>query len=79
MFSLLFFTSLLQTGVGMTPQAAGLAVTPLPVCLALGSFANTRIVTCLRSPMTIVTVGFALIGVGCIGAMTLGGMEWRAA
>jgi EmrB/QacA subfamily drug resistance transporter len=83
MFSLLFFTPLLlQTGVGMTPQAAGMAVTPLPVCLALGSFANTRIVTRLRAPMTIVTVGFALIGAGCIGATMLGGTSppiWGAA
>ncbi len=73
MFSLLFFAPLLlQTGFGMTPQAAGIAVTPLPVCLALGSFANTRIVTRLRSPMTIVTIGFALIGVGCLGTALLG-------
>ncbi|MEA3121338.1 MAG: hypothetical protein QOH33_886 [Paraburkholderia sp.] len=73
MFSLLFFAPLLlQTGFGMTPQAAGIAVTPLPVCLALGSFVNTRIVTRLRSPMTIVTIGFALIGVGCLGTTLLG-------
>ncbi|MGF6781412.1 EmrB/QacA subfamily drug resistance transporter [Paraburkholderia sp. GAS334] len=72
MFSLLFFTPLLlQTGFGMTPQAAGIAVTPLPVCLALGSLANTRIVTRLRFPMTIVTVGFALIGAGCVGTSML--------
>jgi EmrB/QacA subfamily drug resistance transporter len=73
MFSLLFYMPLLlQTGFGMTPQAAGLAVTPLPVCLALGSLANTQIVTRLRSPMTIVTVGFALICTGCVGAVMLG-------
>jgi len=79
MFSLLFFTPLLlQTGFGMTPQAAGIAVTPLPVCLALGSLANTQIVTRLRSPMTIVTVGFGLIGVGCIGAAMLGSTSPRA-
>ncbi|CAB3792427.1 hypothetical protein LMG28614_03527 [Paraburkholderia ultramafica] len=72
MFSLLFFMPLLlQTGFGMTPQAAGIAVTPLPVCLALGSLANTRIVTRLRDPMTIVTVGFALIGAGCAGTAML--------
>jgi EmrB/QacA subfamily drug resistance transporter len=72
MFSLLFFTPLLlQTGFGMTPQAAGIAVTPLPVCLALGSLANTRIVTRLRAPMTIVTVGFALIGAGSVGTAML--------
>jgi EmrB/QacA subfamily drug resistance transporter len=74
MFSMLFFMPLLlQTGFGMTPQAAGLAVTPMPVCLALGSMANTRIVTRLRSPMTIVTVGYALIGVGCFGTTLLDG------
>ena len=72
MFSMLFFMPLLlQTGFSMTPQAAGLAVTPLPVCLALGSMANTRIVTRLRDPMTIVTIGFALIGVGCFGTTLL--------
>jgi EmrB/QacA subfamily drug resistance transporter len=79
MFSLLFFMPLLlQTGFGMTPQAAGIAVTPLPVCLALGSFANTRIVMRLRAPMTIVRVGFALIGAGCIGATMLGGTSPHA-
>ena len=79
MFSLLFFMPLLlQTGFGMTPQAAGIAVTPLPVGLALGSLANTRIVTRLRAPMTIVTVGFALIGAGCIGATMLSGTSPHA-
>lgn len=74
MFSLLFFMPLLlQTGFGMTPQAAGIAVTPLPVCLALGSLANTQIVTRLRSPMTIVTIGFGLIGAGCVGVVMLDG------
>ncbi|PPK42302.1 EmrB/QacA subfamily drug resistance transporter [Trinickia symbiotica] len=74
MFSMLFFMPLLlQTGFGMTPQAAGLAVTPLPVCLALGSMVNTRIVTRLRVPMSIVTLGYALIGAGCFGATLLGG------
>jgi hypothetical protein len=62
----------------MTPQAAGIAVTPLPVGLALGSLANTRIVTRLRAPMTIVTVGFALIGAGCIGATMLSGTSPHA-
>jgi MFS family permease len=79
MFSLLFFMPLLlQTGFGMTPQAAGIAVTPLPVGLALGSLANTRIVTRLRAPMTIVTVGFALIGAGCIGATMQSGTSPHA-
>jgi EmrB/QacA subfamily drug resistance transporter len=74
MFSMLFFMPLLlQTGFGMTPQAAGLAVTPLPVCLALGSMANTRIVTRLRVPMSIVTLGYVLIGAGCLGSTLLDG------
>ena len=78
MFSMLFFMPLLlQTGFGMTPQAAGIAVTPLPVCLALGSMANTRIVTRLRAPMTIVTIGFAMIGVGCFGTTLLGATSPR--
>ncbi len=73
MFSMLFFMPLLlQTGFGLTPQAAGLAVTPLPVCLALGSLVNTRIVTRLRVPMSIVTLGYLLIGAGCFGATLLG-------
>jgi EmrB/QacA subfamily drug resistance transporter len=73
MFSMLFFMPLLlQTGFGMTPEAAGLAVTPMPVCLAFGSAINTRIVTQLRAPMTIVTVGFALIGMGSFGITLLG-------
>jgi hypothetical protein len=73
MFSMLFFMPLLlQTGFGLTPQAAGLAVTPMPVCIALGSMLNTRIVTRMRAPMTIVTIGYASIGAGCFGTMLLG-------
>lgn len=68
MFSLIFFSPLLlQAGFSLTPQRAGLLVTPLAACVAVGSIFNSRIVTRLRSPATIVSIGFALLTLCCLG------------
>lgn len=72
MFSLIFYAPLLlQGGFGMSPQQAGLLATPLPVCIAGGSLLNTRIVVHMKKPTAILSVGFALLLVACLGvAMT---------
>jgi predicted MFS family arabinose efflux permease len=72
MFSLIFFAPLLlQGGFGMSPQQAGLIATPLPVCIAAGSLLNSHIVTRLKKPTTILSAGFLLLLIACLGvAMT---------
>jgi EmrB/QacA subfamily drug resistance transporter len=68
MFSLIFYTPLLlQGGFGLSPQTSGLLATPLPVCIALGSLINTRIVMKLKRPTTILTVGFTFVLLSCLG------------
>ena len=70
MFALLFYTPLLlQGGFGMTPQAAGLIITPLVVFMTIGSIANSRIVTRLRNPNAMLYAGFALLGVCSLGVV----------
>ncbi|MFP4906497.1 MFS transporter, partial [Paraburkholderia sp. BR14261] len=62
MFSLIFFAPLLlQGGIGLSPQEAGLHATPIAAWIALGSLINTRIVIRLRKPTTILTAGFSLL------------------
>ena len=68
LFALLFYAPLLlQGGFGMTPQEAGLMITPLVVCITIGSITNGRIVTRLRNPNAMLYVGFVLIGIACLG------------
>ncbi len=68
MFALLFYAPLLlQGGFGMTPQGAGLTITPLVVCITIGSITNGRIVTRLRNPNAMLYVGFALLALSCLG------------
>ena len=51
MFSLVFYAPLLfQGGFGMTPNEAGLVITPLVVFITIGSIANGRIVSRMRNP-----------------------------
>ena len=62
LFSLIFFVPLLlQDGLSMTPQQAGFAITPMPVCLAVGSIVNSAIVVKLHRPVLMLVLGFALL------------------
>jgi MFS family permease len=71
MFSLIFFSPLLlQAGFGLSPERAGLLVTPLAACVAVGSIFNSRIVIRLKNPTSIVSLGFALLVVACLGIAT---------
>ena len=68
MFSLLFYAPLLfQGGFGLSPRDAGIVVTPLVVCITIGSILNGRIVTRIRNPNAMLYAGFALLALSCLG------------
>jgi len=58
---------LLQGGFGLSPRDAGVLITPLVVFITIGSIANGRIVTRLRNPNAMLTAGFALLAIACVG------------
>src|SRR5690625_2932035 len=71
LFVLLFYVPLmLQGGFGMTPREAGLAITPLVVCITVGSIVNGRIVTRLRQPVLMLYAGFILLAL-CIAGFVM--------
>ncbi|WJF90682.1 MDR family MFS transporter [Paraburkholderia bonniea] len=68
MFSLLFYAPLLfQGGFGMSPQEAGLIITPLVVFITVGSIVNGRIVSRVRNPNLMLYLGFVLVALACAG------------
>ncbi|HWL29045.1 MAG TPA: MFS transporter [Burkholderiaceae bacterium] len=68
MFALLFYIPLLlQGGFGMTPQQVGLMITPLVVCITMGSLLNARIIVRLTRPNDMLYAGFASLVIACIG------------
>ena len=70
MFSLLFYAPLLfQGGFGMSPKEAGLVITPLVVFITIGSIANGRVVSRVRTPNLMLYVGFALLARACLGVV----------
>jgi EmrB/QacA subfamily drug resistance transporter len=72
MFALLFYMPLLlQGGFGLSPNAAGLLITPLVVCVTLGSISNSRLLTRVPNPARIMYAGFILLGLSALGITTL--------
>ncbi|WP_454737646.1 MDR family MFS transporter [Cupriavidus necator] len=68
MFALLLYAPLLfQGGFGYSPKEAGLLITPLVVCITVGSIVNGRIVTRIRHPNTMLYAGFGMLAVACLG------------
>lgn len=68
MFSLLLYAPLLfQGGFGYSPKDAGLLVTPLVVCITIGSIVNGRIITRIPLPNSMLYAGFALLALACLG------------
>src|SRR6201996_7516783 len=68
MFSILFYAPLLfQGGFGMSPNEAGLVITPLVVFITIGSIANGRVVSRVRNPNLMLYIGFVLLTVACLG------------
>jgi EmrB/QacA subfamily drug resistance transporter len=71
MFSLLFYAPLLlQGGFGLSPQDAGLLITPLVVCITVGSIVNGRIVTRIKNPNQMLYAGFTLLCLATAGVIT---------
>jgi EmrB/QacA subfamily drug resistance transporter len=72
MFSLLFYIPLLlQGGFGLSPNAAGLLITPLVLCVTLGSISNSRLLATVANPGLILYAGLILLGVSAVGITTL--------
>lgn len=70
LFVLLFYVPLmLQGGFSMTPREAGLAITPLVVCITVGSIINGRIVIHLPHSSYMLYAGFALMALCIFGLM----------
>lgn len=68
MFALLFYIPLLlQGGFGMTPQQVGLMITPLVLCITLGSLLNAQIIVHLARPNDMLYAGFAALVLACLG------------
>lgn len=68
LFGILLYTPLLfQGGFGLSPREAGFLVTPLVVCITLGSILNGRIITRIRHPNVMLYAGFTMLAICCIG------------
>src|SRR5690606_3526296 len=79
LFALLFYLPLLlQGGFGRTPQQVGLLITPLVVCITLGSVTNARIIIRLSKPNYMLYAGFIMQVLACIGMVTVhqGTPQW---
>lgn len=69
MFAVMYYTPLMfQGGFGLSPNEAGLLVTPLAVSIPVGSIINGRIVTRLHSPNVVLYFG---LGFFMIAALSL--------
>lgn len=70
LFSLLFYIPLfLQGGFGLSPNEAGILITPLVVCVTVGSIISGRVVTRLSRPNHILYAGFVLVLVCILGTI----------
>ncbi|MGE5467877.1 MAG: MDR family MFS transporter [Ignavibacteria bacterium] len=67
LFAVTYYAPLMfQGGFGLSPNAAGLLVTPLAVCITIGSIINGRIVTRLPTPNAMLYVGVALYWIAAL-------------
>jgi EmrB/QacA subfamily drug resistance transporter len=73
MFVLLFYVPLmLEGGFGFSADRAGVVVTPLVVCITVGTITNTRVVTRLKRPNTLLYLGFGLLAAACLCVAFIG-------
>jgi len=67
MFAVMYYAPLMfQGGFGLSPNQAGLLITPFAVFITVGSITNGRIVTRLSSPNWMLYVGVALFWVAAL-------------
>lgn len=79
MFSLLIYVPLLlQGGFGLNPQQVGVLITPMVVCITVGSMTNSRMVVRMSHPTRILYAGFAFLVVSCVGLMIVDEETHRA-
>lgn len=70
LFSLLFYIPLfLQGGFALSPNEAGILITPLVVCVTVGSILSGKVVTSLKCPNHILYAGFVLVLVCILGTI----------
>ncbi|UTH75859.1 MDR family MFS transporter [Chromobacterium sp. IIBBL 290-4] len=61
LFAVMYYAPLMfQAGFGLSPNQAGVLVTPLVVCITIGSMLNGRIVQRLKHPTRLLTLGLVL-------------------
>ncbi|MGC0154072.1 MDR family MFS transporter [Chromobacterium vaccinii] len=61
MFAVMYYAPLMfQAGFGLSPNQAGILVTPLVVCITIGSMLNGRIVQRLRHPTRLLALGLLM-------------------
>ncbi|PND32855.1 MFS transporter [Achromobacter pulmonis] len=71
MYSLMFYAPLLlQGGFGLSPQLAGLLITPMVVFITVGSIVNGRVIVRMRNPNFMLYSGFLLMALSCLGIVT---------
>jgi EmrB/QacA subfamily drug resistance transporter len=73
LFVLLFYAPLLlQGGFSLSPKEAGLLVTPILVCITVGSVVNGRLIRRVRRPERLFSQGVLLliVGMGSLCAVT---------
>ncbi|HEX5128071.1 MAG TPA: MFS transporter [Rhodocyclaceae bacterium] len=67
MFVLVFYSPLmLQGGFNLSPNQAGLMITPLLVFITIGSLINGRLLPRLRRPERLISWGMVLLFIGCL-------------
>jgi EmrB/QacA subfamily drug resistance transporter len=67
LFAVTYYAPLMfQGGFGLSPNEAGLLVTPLAVCITIGSIINGRIVTRLAAPNPMLYVGVMLYWIAAL-------------
>lgn len=68
LFAVMYYAPLMfQGGFGLSPNQAGLLVTPLVVFITVGSIINGRIITRVPKPNIMLYVGFAFFWVAAFG------------
>jgi len=72
MFVLVFYSPLmLQGGFDLSPNSAGVLITPLLLMITIGSLANGRLLPRLKQPEKLIARGQVLLLIGCFLLVTL--------
>lgn len=73
MFTLLFYLPLLlQGGYGLSPEQAGMLITPLALSITLGAMVNSRLMTRLANPNWLPLAGFTSLCCACAALAAVG-------